>query len=255
MEKYYYFLACSLPNISISQKPDLTFEELKNMIYLNFQEDDLRCFELFLKFIDLNNFRLFWQNKEIDPRGSLSVSDLEDYTLSKYGIFDFVSDFLEMYETVEERLRNFTFLLVKFFDKVFQEQKGFLHKYFKLEKLIRLNLTALRSKKIKKDIVYELKFEDLSDEYVVYILTQKDQDNFEPTKEFEEIKNIYLNNIDDPKKMNLELLKFKYDKMIDFFEEKPFTKDQIIAYAILLYMIENYYKLDIEEGIKIAQNL
>ncbi len=254
MEKYYY-LACALPKVSLKSKPEMSFEELKFMLYINFNETDLKKVNIFRNFIDINNLKLLWLNQEIDPRGNLNLAELEDMILIKDFLPDFVFEFIDKYEKKEDRLKHFSFLTSSFFIQVIPEYTGFVNFYFKFERELRLVLSALRAKKLGRDIAYELQFEDLNDDLVAYILAQKDMEYFDPPKEYEVIKNMYKKNIDDPKKLHLDLLEYKFNKIDEYSETSPFTVDQILSYAALLLIVEDFYKLNSEEGNKKVEKL
>lgn len=246
--KRYYYLACALPKITLKVKPDINFEEIKFMLYVNLNKADLNKFMLFRRFIDITNLRLLWLNQEIDSRGTLNVAQLEDVILIKDVFPDFVFDFLDKYERKEDRLKYFSFLISSFFKEIIFNSSGFLKFYFKFERDMRLIMTAIRAKKLKRDISYELQFEDLHDDLVAYILAQKDMDSFVPPKKYEKIKNIYKKNVSDPKKLHLALLEYKFNKIEMFSERRPFTIDQILAYTALLMIVEDFYKLNTEMG-------
>ncbi|HEU63784.1 MAG: hypothetical protein KR126chlam4_00359 [Candidatus Anoxychlamydiales bacterium] len=251
----YYYLAAALPTISLKAKPDITFEELKFMLKVNLSDSDLEKAKIFKIFIDVTNLRLLWLNKEIDPRGNLNTAELEDAILIKDFFDDFVFDFLDRYEKTEDRLKYFSFLVASFFNNIKSTQKDFLKFYFKFERELRLITTALRAKKLNRDILKELQFEDFTDDFVAYILAQKDQDSFEPPHEYHKVKKIYKKHINDPKKLHLDLLKYKFNQIEIFSEKKPFSIDQILSYAALLIIVEDFYKLSEEIGREKIENL
>lgn len=247
MEKYYY-LACALPKISLRAPLDLNFEELKFMLNINLNDEDKQKFKVFRNFIDINNLKLFWLNQEIDSRGNFNLTELEDMILMKDFLPEFVFEFIDRYEKKEDRIKYFSFLISSFFKEMISQFDGFLNFYFKLERETRLILSAFRAKTLKRDIAYEFQFEDLQDNLVAYILAQKDMANFEPPKEFDELKNIYRRNINDPKKLHLDLLEYKFNKIEEYSKNNPFTIDQILSYVALLIIVEDFYKLSSDEG-------
>jgi hypothetical protein len=247
MSKYYY-LACALPKISLKTKPEMSFEELVFMLDINLYENDKKKLEILRQFIDINNLRMLWLNEEINNRGNLNKAQLEDVILIKNFFPEFVFDFLDKYEKKEDKIKNFSFLIVSFFNEVIARSSGFLKFYFELERETRLILTALRAKKLSRDISYELQFEDLHDTLVAYILAQKDMESFEPPKKYEKLKNIYKENINDPKNMHLSFLEYKFNKIEKYAQQKPFTIDQILSYVVLLMIVEDFYRLNAEIG-------
>ncbi|MFA6118662.1 MAG: DUF2764 family protein [Parachlamydiales bacterium] len=251
----YFYLGNAFPRLSLRAKPDISFEELKVMFEINLSKADLKKVKIFRTYIDITNLRLLWLGKEIDPHGNYNERELEDNILTKTNLPYFVFEFLDRYENKEDRLKYFSFLTVNFLNRVIKKNKGFLNFYFDFEKKSRLILTALRAKKLKRDISFELQFEDLTDDFVAYILSQKDSDNIEPPKEYLQIKNIYIKNINEPNKMLYELLEYKFNLIEEFSKDKPFTIDQILSYAALLMIAEDFNKLSIDEGKQIIEKL
>lgn len=251
----YYFLASALPTISLKTKPDLSFEEISFMLEVNLNKRDLDKFILFRRFIDILNLRLLWQNKEIDSRGNLNSKELEDVTLIRDILPFFVFEFLDKYEKLEDRLKYFPFLISSFFKMILKHEEGFLKFYFSFERDYRLVLSALRAKKLRKDIVRELQFEDMTDDLVAYIIAQKDSDVFEPPMKWEKLKTIYKENVENPRKLNLAFLEYKFNKIMEFSEKEPFSINQILAFVANLMIIEDYNKLNVDEGKQLVENL
>lgn len=247
MKKYYY-LTCALPKISLKSKPDINFEELQFMLNINLSKSDLNKLTTFKYFIDINNLKRLWSNQEIDSRGNLNTTELEDLVLVKEVLPDYVFEFIDKYEKKEDRLKYFSSLISPFFKEMINDSSGFLNFYFKFEREMRLILTALRAKTLKRDISSELQFEDPDEDLIAYILSQKDMENFEPPEEFEILKNLYKKNINDPKKLHTAILEYEFYRIEKYSEKHPFTVDQILSYAALLIIVENFYKLSSEKG-------
>src|SRR3990167_6765166 len=125
MNKYYY-LGCALPKISLKSKPEISFEEFKFMLNINLNEKDLEKIRIFQNFIDINNLKLLWQNQEIDPRGSLNLAELEDIILMQDVLPEFVFEFIDRYDSTEDKLKYFSFLLSSYFRMIISEYSGFL---------------------------------------------------------------------------------------------------------------------------------
>jgi len=247
MQKY-YFLTTALPTITLKARSDISFEELKFMFDVNLSASDLNKATLFKRYIDITNLRLLWLSKEIDPRGNLNIAELEDVLLIRDVLPDFVFDFLDRYETIEDRLKNFSFLTSSFFNEIINNEVGFLQFYFKFERELRLVIAALRAKKMRRDLLKEFQFEDPTDDFVAYIIAQKDMESFEPPKEYEKVKKIYKKYINDPKAMHIALLEYKFKQIEIFSELKPFTIDRILAYATQLIIVEDFFKLNEDKG-------
>lgn len=251
----YYYLAASLPPLEFSQRPEVSFASLKMALELNLSKEDLNKVRLLRLFVDLCNIRPLLQEEEIDPRGNLKEKELEEALLSETVFPDYVFDFLKEHETLSEKIRAFPFLLAKFFQEETPEQEGFLKEFFIFERQWRLVVLALRAKKLKRDLLKELQFEDLHDPFVMQILAQKDTEGYEPPSEYREIKEILESCGPDPWQQNKSLCVYRFNKIQEMISEFPFSIDWILAYLAQLMIIEYWNELDETKGRAILDTL
>lgn len=233
----YYFVLASLPPLTFGAVPDMSFKELRSLASENFSHSDFRAFEQLLGAIDLYNVKALWLGAPLDDRGTLSPKELEEALLIREGIPAFLIDFIERYESKEERLRNFSSLYASLYNQIFS---GFLGFYYTLEREARLVLTALRAKKSGHDIVKELRFEDPLDPFVAAILAQKDVSDYTPPPEYDDLKLLFVENGSDPSELMRAFTKYRFKKFEEYGETEMFSLDQILAYAARLLMIENW---------------
>ncbi len=244
---YYYFFYSSLPPISLDQDLPISTEEFRWMLELNLTNTDLSKLKLLREWIDLENFRSLWLNQFIDPNGNLDEKELEEAFLS-LDLPDYVVDFLSQYESTEDRLRNFSFLWIKFFEKADAFFQGFLKKYFQFERELRLVLTALRCKYAHRDLIKEIQFEDPQDPFFAHLLTQKDMEDIQPELDYLPVKEIFISNISDPAALHVKLLQFKFMKIEKMVDDDPFAIDQILGYYIRLILLERFHQLKKQDG-------
>ncbi len=244
----YYYLAASLPPLDFPHKAEISFASLSTPLELNLSKEDLNKVRILRLFIDLCNIRPLLQEEVIDPRGNLKEKELEEAILSETIFPDYVFDFLKEHETLSEKLRAFPFLLAKFFQEETSRQKGFLRVFFEFERQWRLVVLALRAKKLQRDLLKELQFEDLHDPFVMQILAQKDADIYEPPSEYREIKEILQACGPDPWQQNQSLCAYRFYKIREMIDESPFSIDRILAYLAQLMIIEYWNELDEVKG-------
>ena len=251
MKKQYYFLACALPVLKINGKLDISFTEVKDMLDLNLSEDDLTVVNQFLQFIDLLNLRLLWLDRPLDLRGTLNRKELDKAQETGEGLPQYVSDFLTRFESTEDRLHNFAYLLTQFFAQTYS---GFLKRYFQFERNWRLVVSAIRAKKLGRDITQELQYEDFQDPLVAYILAQKDMENFEPPEDFSGLKDLF-SKYTDPLELHKAFLEYRFSKVGEMVENESFTIDLIIGYLAQLLIVEDWAKLNKTQGKEIVDSL
>lgn len=245
----YYFVLLSLPPLSFREKPEISFAELKDRLYLNLSLRDRNKFAALMQPIDLYNVRAFWLGQPLDDRGNVKAKELEEALLVGDNLPLYLSEYLERYETVAQRLRHFSFLVASLYREKIEEERGFLRRYFQFERELMLVLAAFRSKRTGVDIVKDLQFEDLSDPIVAYILSQRDADAFTPPKEFEGLTILFENHWGSPEKLNRSILEYRLDRIEEIEQEDaPFSIDQVLSYVAKFLIIDGWFRLDQIKG-------
>jgi len=252
----YYFIGTALPTLSIGVKPELSFKELYDMLVQNVSPADLEKAGGLLWSIDLMNIRAFWLGMPLDDRGKFTPKELEEALLVREGLPDYLVDYLDRYDSVEERLRYFPSLNASLFqDAIARFPDGFLKRYFTMEREIRLILTALRAKTIGRDVALELQFEDLTDPLVMDILAQKDSSDYIPPSEYEDLKALYQNALANPKELHRAILDYRFRKVEEMEENEQFSMDRILGYMVRLMIVESWESLNENDGLATTENL
>jgi hypothetical protein len=251
----YYFLAPSLPDLVLGQKPEVSFEELKSRTEINLTKKDLPRAKIFGRFIDINNIRSQLLEEPIDPRGNLSEKELDEALLVRNILPEYVFDFLDQFDTVSEKIRQFPGLISRFFAEEIPKSRGFLRTYLNFERDWRLVLTALRARTLKRDLLRELQFEDFTDPLVAQILSEKDAPQYEPPEEFHELKEIFLSCGDDPLEQHRSFDAWHFRKIEEMVVKPLFSIDWILSYMARLLIVEYDYELDKHKGKMIVDTL
>jgi hypothetical protein len=246
----YYFLISAFPPLTIGPKPELSFKELRDLLLLNLTTDDLLKVEELLRPVDLYNVRAFWLGAPLDDRGNLKAKDLEEELLVREGLPEFLVEYLEKYESTEDRLRYFSSLSASLYRDLKPTLKGFLLKYYQFQRELRLVLVGLRAKQAGRDLVRELQFEDPADPVVAEILAQKDAIDFMPPRDYEDLKTIFIENSSDPLKLNRAVLEFEFDAIEGMEDAQDFGIDRVLAYIARLMLAESFADLNKEKGME-----
>lgn len=239
----YYFLAASLPPLTLGEKPDLSFDELKARLEINLTKADAKKAVVFQRFFDLSNIRALYSEDAIDPRGNLSEKELDEALLVQDGLPLYAFDFLERFETAAEKLRFFPGLLAAYFNEESVEQKGFLKSYLGFERAWRLVLLQVRAGQLGRDIAVELQFEDSKDSLVSDILAQK-----EPPVEYADLKEKYLSCGPDPWQQYKVVAQWRMNRIEEIVEQPLFSIDWILSYMARLLIVEQWNELDSGKG-------
>lgn len=250
--KNYYFLVAVLPELILGKKAPISYDELRDLLQMNLTKKDLEVVAFFQLFMDITNLQLFWRKMPIDTRGSLSEKEIDEALLARTYYPDYVFDYIDRFEKTADRLLHFSFLVSYFFRETILEIKGFLHSYFLFERELRLIMTALRSKEQKKDVGYQLQYEDPQDPLVLEILSAKDQPSYEPPKEYSVLKQIFSQKDSNPLEIAYKYMQFRFLKIDEMILSQPFSLDRILAYMAQLVIVEDWDRLDQERGKKIV---
>lgn len=250
----YYFLSCLFPPLKLGESPEISFEELSYLLEMNLSQSDLKKVAFLKRFIDLKNLRALWRGEPLDHRGNYTEKQIDE-ALSGEGLLpDFLADFLQQYESTEDRLKNFAFLWVQYFSERF-DQGEFLKKYFGFERELSLVLAVLRAKDTKRDVMQEMQFEDPQDPFVAHILAQKDLDHYDPLMEYAPVKELYMQHKNDPLSLHKAILEYRLNRVIELEQNREFTIDSVLSYMVRLIIVEDFDRLNPDKGKQILEGI
>ncbi|MBF8262407.1 MAG: hypothetical protein HW387_72 [Parachlamydiales bacterium] len=244
----YYYVISAFPPIGLGAKPEMTYEMARQMLKLNLTEPDWHQIVLFQRATDIRNIRALWLQAPIDPRGNFQEKELEDALLVQECLPTFVVQFLDRYDNQEERLRYFPSLMASLYHETLPELKGFLLSYYRLEREIRLSLTALRAKVQGVDLARELQFEDPEDPFIAELLARKDDNESVIPEEYEDLKRAFLENRTEPRKLYRSILQLRLSRIDDLEVGQTFSMDQVLGHLARLFLVESWERLDDEKG-------
>jgi hypothetical protein len=243
----YYFLLLSLPPVSLQARPELSFKEVMSMVLLNLSPADFEKVRMLLLPIDLYNVKAIWMGEPLNDKGNFSEKELrESLLVQDESLPGYLLDFLDRYDKESDRLAYFPFLFASLYSN--QDLKGFLLEYYQFERDLRLILTALRAKKLGRNIVRELQFEDPLDPFVAFVLAQKDAEDFVPPREFDDLKSLFMENNSQPEKLHRAILAYRFKKIGEMKDITSFSSDQVLIYMAQFLIVDEYFSLDRKKG-------
>lgn len=251
----YYFVATALPPLQLGVPPEITFEEFDNLLKDNLTAEDYAKTQVVRRFYDIQNIRAFWKKEGLDPRGNLNELTLEEALLTREGFPDYVYDFLDAYETIEDKLHNFPRLVAMFFQYESEEAEGFLREYLNFEREWRLVLTGFRAKQLGRDLSAELQFEDPQDDFVAQILAQKDAKVFLPPDGYEDLQPLFEEHGASPLELYQALCEYRFYKIESLLGIDLFSIDVILGYMAQLITVEKWIELDKKKGLDIMDKV
>jgi hypothetical protein len=237
----HFFPISALPPLVWGETPDISFSEAIELVEENLWGRDLALVQRWRWAIDLRNIRAFWLGEPLDERGRWDEKALEEALLVRDGIPQYVADFLDKYESSEERLRWFAALTASFYREM-EEEGGFFRKAFGWERRLRLVLTALRAREAGRDLVEEFQFEEASEPLVAYFLAQKDAANLSVPDEWQEVKGAFDSSVDDPEALEQAIGKIRFRQWEELIEKSPFSVAELLSYLTRLFILESSQK-------------
>lgn len=243
----YYYLGAALPPLQFPQKPNITVSALRVLLSANFSAEDLVKKRELLLMMDILNLRPFLQEEEIDPRGNLGEEDLGEAIVSHTFFPEYVFDFLEKEQNLQDKIEQFPSLLSTFFCVQQNRCTGFLRDFFTFERESRLVALAFRAKKAKRDVSAELHFADAQDPLVAQILSYKESEAYIPPVEYQDMEALFRPDI-EPWEQNKAWAAFRFNRIEVMKKQTLFHVDTILAYLAQLLTIEHWNELDATKG-------
>lgn len=242
----YYFLGTLLPELKIGEEPEIRLVDFLSLLKQNLSPHDYSQVTTLLRWIDIENMRERWLGRAIDENALQNdLSALPNYVLQ----------FLDQFDTASDRLKHFSALIAAFFREEIARHTGFLREWLIQERNIRLVLSAIRAKKMKRSILEEMQHQDPQDPLVRDILAQKDTVEYTPPLEYEELAAIYDKYQEDPLKLHQAFLEYRFEKLEEILHLQVFTANRIIAYLFQLFLVEKWLKLDEVRGQNIINSI
>ncbi len=251
----YYFLSSLLPPLILGEKPELPFHEFVVHCKENLDDDDMEQLRVIRRYMDIQNLRAFWRKRQLDSHGNYNAKELEEILTVEDQFPDYVFDFLHEYDTEEERLKHFSKLVSLFFQNEMENAEGFLKRYLVFERDLRLILLGFRAKVLKRDVAVELQYEDPTDVLVAQILAQKDSEIYEPPSEYEHLKGLFLENVDNPLQLYEEISKYRLNTLLNMEDGDVFRLDHILCYLSQLIIVDGWLKHNQDKGKEIVDTI
>lgn len=251
----YYFLGTLLPELHIGEPPEIGLREYEQLLQENLTNDDFAKTRTIRNLYDILNLRLHWKGEPLDPLGNYDEGELLEAFATRSMLPSYIFNFMDKYESVEERLKHFPALLATFFSEEIKRASGFFKAYFILERELRLVLTAFRAKKLNRDVTIDLQYENHEEPLIAQILAQKDSPSYEPPEKYEELKTLFERYSHLPLELQKALFEFRIQKIEEMLGLDMFSADRILGYFVELILIEKWQQMDKQKGLEIVDSM
>lgn len=251
----YYFLAAAMPPLKVGVSADITLREYLEMLQINLSEHDLEYISRLRLFYDLQNIRAHWRGHKLDPAGSLDENELEEVLVAREGLPEYIYEFLDRYSALADRLRFFPSLIASYFQEELSTFPPIISAYFEFERRLRLVLLGFRAKKLHRDLLVELQYEDPFDENVAQLLVQKDAKSYTPPETFEELSQVFDRFYDEPLALHKALCEYRFAKIDELLGVDFFSINRVLGNLLQLFIVERWFRLDKQEGRSIINTI
>ncbi|MBA3817135.1 MAG: DUF2764 family protein [Parachlamydiaceae bacterium] len=251
----YYFLGTLLPELHIGEPPEIGFREYEQLLKENLSDSDFDKTRTIRNLFDILNLRFYWKEEPLNELGNHTESELEEAFATQSMLPSYVFNFMEKYESKSERLQHFPALLSTFFTKEIEDSSGFFKAYLTLERELRLILVAFRAKKLNRDLLIDLQYEDPEEQIIAQMLAQKDAAVYEPPEKYEQLKIIFEKYQNQPLELQKALVEFRFNKIEEMLGLDLFSADRALAYLVELILVEQWQQMDQQEGLKIVDSM
>ncbi len=230
----YPFIACSLPQLQIGMLPEISFEDFELLLELNLSDDDFKKVQMIRRYFDILNIRAFLAGEALDRHGLYNEKQLEENLVTRNGFPEYVFEYLDRHETPKEQLKYFPELLSMYYANEIKESKGFMKNFMTFERDWKRVSTALRAVKLGRNVIEELKYENLEE--------------YELPENFEELIKIFHENSDRPMKLHQALYEYRFRMIEEICANEQFTLRKVLGYLVQFILVEKWTGLDQEKG-------
>lgn len=234
----YYFIHSALPELKLGCPTKITFQEIVQLFYDNLSSHDLVVMRSLLTIIDLTNVYYYFTNQPLDPRGRLSLLEIEESLLTFAHFPPYLATYLEKYTETDRRIQNFSEVYVDYFQQELVNSSEFMRNYLKFEMNLRLYLAKMRSTRFGK----EYSISTLQEEYIVL-------------DQFQELKRDLLQVLGNPLEEYQIIQKYRFDALQNMADTHSFNADGLFAYMMQYLIVEDDRSLDEESGNQKIQKL
>lgn len=248
------YVKASLPDLHLDQEPEITFDDVVFRLYNYMPASFLEEVKVVRRLIDLNNIRALFYNDAFDQRGNLTETELESALEHQTILPDYVFDFLDTYTSNEKRVKNIGKIFVRYFQIEGDRARGFLKEYLQFEREVRLLTTAYTGKKLGFDLDRQFQFEETSDDFVHFILSQKDREGIVFPLEYRDLEEIFATS-QTPIERHQRFNRFKFHRFEELYIRRQFSKQALLFYFIQFLIVDSYYRLDEKVGKGVIESI
>jgi hypothetical protein len=245
----YFYLAASLAELDLLEKPPLSFAEFLQESEVYLAKGDEKYISILRELIDIENIRRLFLEQTLDDRGNLAEKALDEAILAKVNLPSYAVDFLDQYVTTQSRLDHFAALYSGFFANHTKTGNEFIDQYLQFEYELRLWISLLRAQRMGLDFSQTLQFEDSKDPLIMGMLVQNQNSDLRMPGEFKALKDIFSNYAQDPLELHKKIETFRLHKITELTQDRFFSIDCILGFMAKLLIVEQWQALNQEEGL------
>lgn len=251
----YYFLATLLPTLKLGSPPELGTAELNFLLSHNLTKGDLEKIVVMRRLTDIENIQNIILKQRAQSGGNFTAGELHDKLESASDLPQYILQFWQQYSEKESRLEHFPELLRTYFAVESQSKDAFLGPYLRFEWQWRLVFVALRAKELDRDLKYELRHENPEDPFIAQILSQNDQQSFDPPAPYMSLKALFEARKHAPLDLYQALCEWRFDHIKEMINWQSFSTARILGYVAELEICERWLELNKRKGLQLLEEI
>lgn len=218
----YYFIHSALPELKLGCPTSITFLEIMQLFCDNLSNRDLSKVHSLRTIIDLTNVYYYLANQPLDPRGRLSVAEIEESLLTLTHFPQYLISYLTKYTETKVRIENFSEVYLDYFQLESVNSSGFIRNYLQFEMNLRLYLAIRRATRFGKECALPIS-----------------EDDYAAMEHFEDLGRALLQAEGKPLEEYQIIQQYRFDTLQNMAEATVFGIDGLLAYMMQLLIVED----------------
>lgn len=246
----HYFLTAILPPLTLDGDLDIDIADLKELVDVNCDVNEVRQLRLFLTLADLHNLNALWSGRPSVVEGNLSRDELNFWQESPLEMPVFLEEFIRKWRSNEEKLKHFDALVLGFFG--FAEGRappGFLKEWFHMEQAWQVALAAQRASSLGQTEEFSAldQLDPWQSELLNIVHAGPDLSGLQET--LKEALDLYKNSVSRPLELFRQLVLLRFDRINTMVRTySPFAFDVAIAYAARVQLVQRWQAANREKS-------
>lgn len=245
----YYF--ASLPPLEWGKALPTSSHECLLSFKDNFSKTEQKKLKRLREFFDVFNVLQMMLAKEdgpyvFHPQGNLSQDTMRSLLENPEEFPPHFEEYFLQYRTTEERLEHFSELMQRVFLPS-EDETGFIRDFFSFEWGLRMAMGGYKASILNQEVT-EVLPEDTTDDLLFWELLKQQKGRMHFPPEWQDFSVLLEEVKENPRAQYDMVAKYRFEHYYQVVENQPTTMDAVFAYIVSLWILEDYWSLQSNEG-------